>query len=363
MLLYHLQRHSDHHANPTRRYQALRDYADAPVLPTGYAGMILLALVPPLWRRVMDPRVLAHFDGDVGAGEHRRRASSPDSWPGTPRRVPDGRGRRGTGRRAHRAADPGGSPLPIATAACRAVPRLRLRLRRGRRRPPGGVPGRNTLVGRPRLLVLPRLRREREADFVPVVDGMSTHRDAILAAALAVTSAEGWSAITMSRLADRVGVSRQTVYNEVGSKPQLAEALVSAELARFLSLVTGAFAEHPGDPVGSVRAAVRMVLEHAAENPVTRAVVAGAAGAETDLLPLLTTRSQNVLAAATAAVAHELDAAGVVLPAPVRDALVDTVVRATVSHVVQPGAPPAQAAEGIALVVAAVIRPEHRESR
>ncbi|NUR09898.1 MAG: alkane 1-monooxygenase [Nocardioidaceae bacterium] len=65
VLLYHLQRHSDHHANPTRRYQTLRDYEESPVLPTGYAGMILLALVPPLWRRVMDPRVLEHFDGDM----------------------------------------------------------------------------------------------------------------------------------------------------------------------------------------------------------------------------------------------------------------------------------------------------------
>ena len=65
VLLYHLQRHSDHHANPTRRYQALRDDDTAPVLPTGYAGMIVLAVVPPLWRRVMDPRVARHYDGDL----------------------------------------------------------------------------------------------------------------------------------------------------------------------------------------------------------------------------------------------------------------------------------------------------------
>jgi alkane 1-monooxygenase len=65
VLLYHLQRHSDHHANPTRRYQALRHEDDAPQLPTGYAGMILLAAIPPLWRRVMDPRLLAHYGGDV----------------------------------------------------------------------------------------------------------------------------------------------------------------------------------------------------------------------------------------------------------------------------------------------------------
>jgi len=65
VLLYHLQRHSDHHANPTRRYQTLRDFEESPVLPTGYAGMIVLALIPPVYRRVMDPRVVAHFGGDV----------------------------------------------------------------------------------------------------------------------------------------------------------------------------------------------------------------------------------------------------------------------------------------------------------
>jgi alkane 1-monooxygenase len=65
VLLYHLQRHSDHHANPMRRYQALRHVDEAPQLPTGYAGMILLALVPPLWRRVMDRRLLTHYGGDL----------------------------------------------------------------------------------------------------------------------------------------------------------------------------------------------------------------------------------------------------------------------------------------------------------
>lgn len=66
LLLYQLQRHSDHHAWPERRYQSLRHFEEAPQLPTGYFGMFLLALVPPLWRRVMDPRVLAHVGGDTG---------------------------------------------------------------------------------------------------------------------------------------------------------------------------------------------------------------------------------------------------------------------------------------------------------
>jgi alkane 1-monooxygenase len=65
LFLYHLQRHSDHHANPTRRYQALRHFDESPQLPSGYAAMVLLAYFPPLWRRVMDHRVLAHYGGDV----------------------------------------------------------------------------------------------------------------------------------------------------------------------------------------------------------------------------------------------------------------------------------------------------------
>lgn len=65
IFLYHLQRHSDHHANPTRRYQVLRSMEGAPNLPSGYASMISLAYFPPIWRKVMDHRVLDHYDGDI----------------------------------------------------------------------------------------------------------------------------------------------------------------------------------------------------------------------------------------------------------------------------------------------------------
>jgi len=66
LLLFHLQRHSDHHAHPSRRYQALCHDDEAPQLPAGYAAMLILAGLPPLWRRVMDPQVLAHYGGDIG---------------------------------------------------------------------------------------------------------------------------------------------------------------------------------------------------------------------------------------------------------------------------------------------------------
>lgn len=64
LMLYHLQRHSDHHARPTRCYQALRTDR-APELPGGYPLCFTLSYFPPLWRAVMDHRVLEVYNGDI----------------------------------------------------------------------------------------------------------------------------------------------------------------------------------------------------------------------------------------------------------------------------------------------------------
>lgn len=63
--LFHLQRHSDHHAHPVRRYQTLRHAEEAPQLPSGYATMMVIAMIPPLWRRIMDWRVIDHYGGQL----------------------------------------------------------------------------------------------------------------------------------------------------------------------------------------------------------------------------------------------------------------------------------------------------------
>ena len=67
LMLFQLQRHSDHHAFPKRRYAVLRHHADSPQLPGGYAAMFVLALFPPLWRRLIDPRVLAFRRSNAAA--------------------------------------------------------------------------------------------------------------------------------------------------------------------------------------------------------------------------------------------------------------------------------------------------------
>lgn len=67
LLLFHLERHSNHHTHPLRRYQSLRHFADLPRLPNGYFGMYVLAYLPWLWFKVMDKRLmeLPHVGGNL----------------------------------------------------------------------------------------------------------------------------------------------------------------------------------------------------------------------------------------------------------------------------------------------------------
>ena len=77
LFLYQLQRHSDHHAYPTRPFQALRHFDEAPELPSGYASMLLPAMIPSLWFKMMDKRVFEHYQGDLNRANiyPKRRAS------------------------------------------------------------------------------------------------------------------------------------------------------------------------------------------------------------------------------------------------------------------------------------------------
>jgi alkane 1-monooxygenase len=59
-ILFKLQRHADHHTWPSRRYQTLRSWDFSPQLPTGYSGMMLLAIFPPLYFAVMNPKVIKY---------------------------------------------------------------------------------------------------------------------------------------------------------------------------------------------------------------------------------------------------------------------------------------------------------------
>ncbi|GAA5122100.1 TetR/AcrR family transcriptional regulator [Alloalcanivorax gelatiniphagus] len=185
------------------------------------------------------------------------------------------------------------------------------------------------------------------------------HRQSIIAAAADLTTRSGWAQVTMARLADEVGVSRQTVYNDVGSKKALAEAMVHDEFTRFLTVVEHAFDAHPDDLVQSIRAAARDVLELAHGNALLRAVVSATHGADTELLPLLTTQAQPLLSAAKTVTVERLVPFELSFTERELGAAVDLFVRAVLSHVMQPTGTPHETADDIAWVVSRTL---HREA-
>jgi AcrR family transcriptional regulator len=183
----------------------------------------------------------------------------------------------------------------------------------------------------------------------------STWRERLIVEASELTRAGGWQAITMAKLADRVGVSRQTVYNEIGSKQQLAEAMIMRELEVFLRNVDAAFSAHPGDLVSSIREAAEGVLRDARTNPLLRAVLSASHGAESDLLPLLTTQIEPIIDAARGLIRGHLASYEVPLPDDRIDAWVDMVIRLVLSHVTAPSSPPAKTADDIAWIAQQVL--------
>jgi AcrR family transcriptional regulator len=163
----------------------------------------------------------------------------------------------------------------------------------------------------------------------------------LLDATAELICADGWSAVTMGAVADRVGISRQSVYKEIGSKAALGEAVIARETDRVLAGVIGQLRAHGSDASAGIPAAVGYVLRAGADNPLIKAILVGAHGGDADLLPLLATRPDPVLARAIAVVGAEARDlyGGLPLPPQTLDRLSEIVVRLTLSHLMQPTGP------------------------
>ena len=189
----------------------------------------------------------------------------------------------------------------------------------------------------------------------PATTSVTTTRERIVAAAIDMVTEQGWQSITMARLAQRAGVSRQTVYNEIGSKSELAEAVVLDELARFLAVVDEGFDRHSQSVAKALQAAVLGVLERARDSALMVAIVSSTSGAETELLPPLTTRSTSLLDAARSVVAARVSDYNVAANERTLDAAIDMLVRTVLSHVMQPSDTPEKSAAAICGVVLAAL--------
>lgn len=186
-------------------------------------------------------------------------------------------------------------------------------------------------------------------------------RQPIVEAAIEMTARNGWAAVTMARLAEQVGVSRQTVYNEIGSKNALADAMLAHELDRFLKAIGDAFDRHADNLVEAVYDAVRDVLELARGNLLVRAIASATHGADTELVPLLTTQAESLLAGVKAMLVERVESYRTGLTGDQIDVVIDLVTRTVLSHVVQPTGTPAATADGLAWLASRVLEEPARK--
>lgn len=180
-------------------------------------------------------------------------------------------------------------------------------------------------------------------------------RSRIIAAAARLTCADGWSKVTMGRLAHEAGVSRQTVYNAVGSREDLAEAMVLTESTKFIFTIVEGFENHPKELLPAIHEAMERTLVLAEGNALLRAVVSATHGADTELLPLLTTHSESLLGTLMVVVQDRVDQYEIDLEPERITAIIDIVVRSALSHVMQPTATPRETADSITWLVARVL--------
>lgn len=187
-------------------------------------------------------------------------------------------------------------------------------------------------------------------------DVRSLLRERLLDAAQGITVESGWTAVTMAKIADLAGVSRQTVYNEFGSKPELADELVMRELGRFLDVVSMRLLAHD-DVVIGLESACEGALTLAQSNPLLKAVLDSVYNGESDLLPLLTTESQGLIDTATSSVTQIIGEhyGDIGLTDAQLQAATDAIVRLVLSHVMRPAVPPVEAAAQIAWIAGKVI--------
>ncbi|NIH86951.1 TetR family transcriptional regulator [Amycolatopsis granulosa] len=177
-------------------------------------------------------------------------------------------------------------------------------------------------------------------------------RETLIDAAADILAARGYAALRMADVAAAAGVSRQTVYNEFGNKNALVQAVVLRTTGEFLDGIHQRFATAP-DLLTGIRDSLTYTIEHGRENRLVASALGTPQGE--DLLPLLTTRGEPVLSAATETAAVHYREFLPTLSARSATLLAETVVRLALSHLVLPTHSAAEAADLICAAIAPAI--------
>nr|MDT0664215.1 TetR family transcriptional regulator [Micromonospora sp. DSM 115978] len=187
-------------------------------------------------------------------------------------------------------------------------------------------------------------------------------REALLDAAYEAMVSGEWDGTRMADVARAAGVSRQTLYNEFGSRDALAREVAERETARFLACTDAAFETGTDDLSTAIESGVAETLRLAAVNPLIKAVLTSPHDSE--VTPFFTTQADVILVAAAEQLTRhlrsrwpDLDLGDVALVA-------DSLPRLTLSHVMSPGAAPEVVARRITAVALRCLSrpaPTHRE--
>ncbi len=188
--------------------------------------------------------------------------------------------------------------------------------------------------------------------------GRARLRELALDAARDVVLAKGWAAVRMGAIATAVGISRQSLHAEFGTKEDLGHALVMRETGEFFEGVRARLAEHPGDLGGAVTAAATYMLTVARENPLLQTILTRAAGSDGDaaLLSLLTIQGEPIIGNAIGILGDWVrDQWPSADPTETR-VMVESVVRLAQSHILTPTASPSEIAADLALVACRMVQ-------
>ncbi|MET0234772.1 MAG: TetR family transcriptional regulator [Kibdelosporangium sp.] len=178
-------------------------------------------------------------------------------------------------------------------------------------------------------------------------------RETLLDAAAELLARHGFAGLRMIDVANSAGVSRQTVYNEFGSKSGLVDAVALRTVSEFIDGAERLWREATDVPT-AVHRVVEYTVRHGRENRLVASVIGGAEAE--DLLPLLTTRAEPVLRPAIEQSARNLIDRVPSLPHGTATLIAESMVRLSVSHMLLPAGDATQAATAVRAVIMPAIR-------
>ncbi|GIG61057.1 putative transcriptional regulator, TetR family protein [Longispora fulva] len=181
-------------------------------------------------------------------------------------------------------------------------------------------------------------------------------RDTLLDAVAEQLTDRAFGEITMAGVAAGAGVSRQTLYNEFGSRPALAQAYVMREVSRFLDGVERAVLAHADDPHAAVTAAFGVFLTTAADHPLLKSLITKDGNAE--LTALITTGGEPVLHTATAFLTDLIVRTWPHVDPDAARLLSEAVTRLAISHAILPSAAPELTATAVERLLSPFITAE-----